>query len=210
MTIEREQIYQFIDTIYCENKTIVLTAPTGFGKLQCFLIPILKDLMESPKKCLIVSYTKVILENIQEQFFKNIERLSEDRMNIYKIVENRSKTFIHFQNGSIIDYKVYSELRGFSTDEYNIVYVASFTNALRSNAFDLKYLLRGNKKVIVIDDDFNHKQMMRNYPSDNVREMIKDYKPFYSININEPEDIISEIRKLKLRKIHATIRNKSK
>lgn len=211
MQSNREYIYQYIDSIYWENKTIVMTAPIGFGKLQSFLCPILLDLMRSPKKCLMISHMRSIMENTQEQFFKNIEGLSEDRMNIYKIVKNRSKTFVHFQNGSVIDYKLCSEMKGLPTDEYDIVYVDSFTHALRSNEFDLKYLFNGNKKVIVIDDEFNHKQMMRDYPSDSVKEMVKNHKPFYSININKPEDIISEIRRLKLRKIHDTIlRNKSR
>lgn len=210
MRLDREYIYQFIDTIYWENKTIVMTAPTGFGKLHCFLIPILSDLMKSPKKCLMVAHMKSIVENTQEQFFKNIEELSEDKMDIYKIVENRSKTFVHFKNGSIIDYKLCTELIRLPTDEYNIVYIDSFKNALIPPDFDLRYLFRGNKKIIVMDDEFNHMKMMRDYPSDSVKEMIKDYKPFYSLNIRQPEDIVSEIRKLKLKKIHATIRNKSR
>ena len=36
MRLDREYIQEFIDVIYEENKTIVLTAPTGFGKSNFF------------------------------------------------------------------------------------------------------------------------------------------------------------------------------
>lgn len=210
MRLEREYIQEFIDTIYEENKTIVLTAPTGFGKSNFFVKPIVKDLMEHPKKCLLVTTMRVMVDSHQESFFRYVDNLCRDnKTDLYDIVENRSKTSIQFRNGSTIDYKVGTETRGLPSDRYDIIFIDTFREVSSQLHGDLRYLLSGSKKVIITEDSFTRMKNIGDYPCDNIRQMICDHDSFYDLHVDDPTSLMMEIRKSKLKKVYATIQIKS-
>ena len=217
MRLSRETIQEYIDAIYRENKTILFDAPAGFGTVQSFIKPILEDLLNSPKRCLMVASMGQIVDNIQNSFWEKLEdkttgverskffgpSRSEVMNGIYQVIENRTKTSVLFKNGSLIEFKSAHEVSELNNvEEYDILYIDSTVNASRNIHTYLGYLLNSYKKVIIADRRIIESINNTGESQTEFMEKIKpNYKPFYSFTIEMIEDLTIELRRMKFKKI---------
>ena len=197
--ITKKSVQYYISNIYKENKTILFTTSTGFGKyLHYFRKPLLEDLLESKKYCLIICPLLQIIDHLQENFFNEIkEKLGT---NLYDIIKNRTKFSVEFKNGSLIEFKTLQKMKEYTynnKEESDILYIDSISRYPRNNIQSISYLLSSFKKVIIIDDEI--KRFDNN--SEQLIEQLKLRHPFYSFHMNLISDLIIEFRKLKLKQL---------
>lgn len=217
MRLTREQIQEYIDAIYQQNKTILFVAPTGFGTVQSFMKPIVEDLLISPKRCLMVAAMESFVDNIQDNFWQKLEDkiTGAERSKFFyqykktaiesveQLVENRTKTSIHFKNGSLIEFKSAHKITELSNaEEYGILYIDSTASASRNIYTYLGYLLNSYKKVIITDRRLIDSIDKTGESQTEFMEKIKpNYKPFYSFNLTDIKDLTIELRKMKLKQL---------
>ena len=198
---KRSQIQEYIEALYESNQNIFFVAPTGFGRISLFMYVIEKDLLQNKKNCLVLTQTKSVSDQIQEDFYKSIEDKS--------IVQNRSKKFILFKNGSLIEFKSvfdqWYDMTEYKQEKtYDILYLDSLQGLTRGrgNEPTLEELYGKYEKIIVTDSVIqpDSKSLVLFF------DMVKMKGGMYQyVNIKTTEDITLELRKMKLKKIKKTI-----
>ena len=183
MTIHRETIQKYIDSIYEENKIITFTAPTGFGTHIIFMKVILNDVMSSKKSCIVMIPMTILLDEIQETVFN----LIEDK----NVLENRTKNFLLFKNGSSINYYVTSkDMNG--TESPDILYMLDSNKLIGNKLSGIISLIYNTDRILVISNSAGDMSMVKHMRYNTL---------CYSFDLKKIDDLLIEIRRLKIQRI---------
>ncbi len=188
MIITRQCIQEeYINLLYENNKKIFFIAPTGFGKDVFFSKCILDDLLKNKKSCLIISTMSIINDEINNYIFDHI--IDTD------LIENRSKKEIFFKNGSSIIFMLANDLNNANSILiYDIVYITTMDFRLQSLSV-IYNSLPHIKKFIITDSIISNSGEIfyKQLKIDGIKIEFKEIK--------RGDDILMELRKLKLKKI---------
>lgn len=135
----------------------------------------------------------MILNEMNDGFYKFLN--SND-------IENRTRDYIEFKNGSLIEFKSSIAIRGGRhSREIDILYI----DEIRENDISWNYISH-------LFNNFNKLIIVNTLPSDKIKYIFKDItKGKYLIkDINKNTDFITELRGFKIEKIREKYENRFK
>jgi len=176
----------YISYIYHNNDSIYLSAPTGFGRNNYLLYILTRELSKSKRKCLIVSPMMVILSQLNDNFYSYLN--SND-------IENRTKDYIEFKNGSLIEFKTsITIIGGRYSKDIDILYIDDIMETDISWNY-ISHIFTNYNKLIVSITTTNFVNKTKDY----FNSISKGKKFIKDITINT--DFVTELRSIKIEKI---------